>query len=245
MSKEQQELSDELIKALSEGLDMTPEELTDLLKSEDEDLEKGDKMDEEEEEETEKKDNAEEEKKEDTKKSEIEDLQKSIADSLNKLKELKGIVVEEKVEKSEDDNLMKALEDSNNKLEKAISDMQESFNTTLEGVQSKIEEISKSVELIGESSQGTKGIRYSSFLSKAGDTAPIQKGDKTYLDSRDREGISNAMLDAFEKSEDDDFKNKMKADLINYQGSGVLEPRAIINLSKAGYMFKEQLEGQE
>ena len=242
MSKDNNQEMEEIIKSLSQDLDMPEDELRDLLnKSEEDEVEKAEEKTDEEE----KEDNSEEEKKEKedmkAEKSEQEDLLKSIKADILKYKE--SLPQKEKVEKSESDDLMKSMEDMfSDKLEKAMSDVRSTFTDSLESLKSTVEDIQKSVNLIGSTSQGTKGVRFSSFLEKSGDTQPFLKDGKTIIDARDRETISNAMLDIMEKATDDDLKKSMSTDIINYQGSNELSSRAIMNLNKAGYLFKEQVQ---
>lgn len=224
------ELTNEEIASLAKSLDMSEEELQDLLKSEDEEEKEEESEDEEKEQE------------EETEKSEVKDIEKSIKENLLKLKELKK--KDEVIEKSGTDDLMKSFELSiSDKLEKAVSGIKETFEKSLESLQTKFDELEKSINLIGSQSQGTKGVRFNSFLQKSGDSTPISKDGKTIISAKDRESISNAMVDVIEKSrEDEDLQKSMTADLINYQGSNELSERAVKNLNKHGYLFDIQAQ---
>lgn len=230
-------VSDEIVKSLAEDLGMKEDEIRSLLKSEDSEEEKEDKEEDEEKEEDEKE--SEKSEKQDITSMSDDDIKKSISGLVQELNKRKPEV---KIEKSENDNLLKSLTDEFQKSISSIKeDLQKSVTESISAINSKVEEIQKSVNSIGENSKGLKGMRFD-FIEKAGDTAPIVKDGVTYLSSSDRNGISEAMLDIVEKSENEDLKKSVSADLINYQGSGELSKRAITNLNKNGFYFKEQMK---
>ena len=257
MSKDKQVEQNELVKSLAEELDMSEEEILSLIeKSEEDELEKGGKMkksDDKEKEgkedvevnvevDKEKENDDEDDDKEDkeekaTKKSEEADLVKSIQDSMAKLKELRGA----KSEPKSDDVIKSYFTEFNDDFKKSLEVFKGEVNEFITPLQEEIAEIKKSLDTIGENSQGQKGVRFNSFLEKSGDNSPMVKDGKTYLSSSDRDGISEAMLSVIEKSEDDSLKKSMSADLINYQGSNQLSKEAIVGLNQNGYYFKEQI----
>jgi molecular chaperone GrpE (heat shock protein) len=156
-------------------------------------------------------------------------------------------------EKSDKQDLLKSLSKNVKKLTKAINKSQnsdilkslvskiESLEANLDLVKSQSDDIYKSVDAIGSNSLGTKGMRFNNYLEKGGDKPYTSKDGKTVIASTDRAAISEAMLSTIEKSQDEDLAKSMGVDLINYQGSGQLSERAIANLNKAGYIFREQV----
>lgn len=252
MSKDKQVDQNELVKSLAEELDMSEEEILSLIEKSDEDeLEKGGKMkkadgkEKEGEEDGEKEEGdeegAEDSDDEDKSKSEEADLVKSIQDNMNKLKELRGA---KPVDKN-DDVIKSYFAGFSDDFKKSFDTFKSEVNEFITPMKEEIAEIKKSIDTIGENSQGQKGVRFNTFLEKSGDNAPVVKDGKTYLSSRDRDGISEAMLKVIEKSEksgDSDLKKSMSADLINYQGSNQLSKEAVVGLNQNGYYFKEQIQ---
>ena len=247
MPKDKELLQDELVKSLAEQLDMTEQEILSFIeKSEETDLEKGkmkepvkaeEPAEDEESEDEESEEDEDEPSDEEKEKAIRSDLEKSIVDSFKKLKAM------DRVEKSTDD-LFKSMEDKfEDRLEKSITAIKEEYTSSIGELKDTIEELQKSVNLIGNQSQGTKGIRFNAFLEKSNDTSSIVKDGKTYLDIRDRDGISEAMFSVIEKSGDEsEIKKSMSADLINYQGSNELSTRAVKSLINNGYYFKQQIQ---
>lgn len=233
-------LSDEIVKSLADELDLSEDEIRELLKSEHE-SEEGEKEEGEETEETE--EQAEKSEKEDLSSMSDDDLKKSLSELIsesNRRKE-KEVTKEDKVEKSDNSDLMKSMVDELQKSVDSIKDeLQKSLSDSIESINDKVDSVVKAIEVIGENSKGLKGVRFD-FIEKSGDS-PIEKDGKVYLSSRDRNGISEAMLSVIEKSQDDEVKKSVSADLINYQGSNELSKRAIQNLNKGGYYFKEQMK---
>jgi hypothetical protein len=239
MSKKDMKNKEEIAKSLASELGMSESEILDLIsKGEEKEDSPEDKKEDEKEDETE----------EGKKKKKKEGREKD-GESKEGFKPFEK--KEDAAEKSQKDDILKSIAKSNKKLMKVIkksqkSDLLKSLVSTIEELKSEMNliksqgsDIMKSVDTIGSVSQGTKGVRYSNFLEKGGDK-PYQKGDKTVLSSQDRDSISEAMLNILEKSSDDDLKQTMSVDLINYQGSNQLSERAIKNLNKSGYIFREQ-----
>lgn len=234
---------EELLKSLASELDMSETEIKAYLeKAEEIEVAEAKKEDEEEEEKTEK--------------SEEQEIMKSIKSEFEKLKEINSKKEQPKKEdlnKSEDNDIVKSLEtlregftsfkdDFQKSMEDSLSEMvSDKLEKSLNGFGEKLEELSKSIELIGESSQGTKGVMFNNYMKKSGDNSPIEKDGKTFISSSDRNAISESMVTIIEKSEDDSLKSSVTADLINYQATGNLTEFAVQRLNKAGIMFKEQM----
>lgn len=240
MNKKDKGQEEELLKSLASEIGMSETEIKALIEKAEEMEEKEDKKEDEEEEEK-------------TEKSEEQEIMKSIKSEFEKLKTLntnKEQTKEEDLNKSEDNDILKSLQEGlsslKDDLQKSMEDslsamVSEKIEKSLSGFGEKMEEISKSLDLIGESSQGTKGMRFSNYLQKSGDTSPVEKDGKTYISSSDRKGISDAMVSLIEKSEDEGMKQSVTADLINYQSTGTLTDYAVKRLNKSGIMFKEQM----
>jgi hypothetical protein len=236
MSKKDMKNKEEIAKSLVSELGMSESEILDLINKgeEKEDSPEDKKEDEKEESDDEKKKREEEEAKKGEKKEGFKPFEKK-----------------EMSEKSQSNDIFKSVIKSNKKLMKVIkksqnSDVLKSLVSTIEELKSEMSliksqgsDIMKSVDTIGSVSQGTKGARFNNYLEKGGDK-PYAKDGKTVLSSRDRDSISEAMLGVIEKSQDDDLKTSMSTDLINYQGSNQLSERAVKNLNKSGYIFREQ-----
>jgi len=234
MSKNKQPLSDEIVKSLAEELDITEDEIRDLLKSESEETEESDDEKEEEEEDSEEK---EEEKAEKSEESDIskmsdDDLRKSVADLMQEMTK------RQKPAEHKDNDINKAIE---NGLMSFRDDIVKSFEDRIESLTNRLDNISSTIDAIGQTSKGLKGLRFD-YIQKSGDMDPVEKDGKTYISSRDRDSISEAMLDVISKSEDEDIKRNTSADLINYQGSNELSERAVKTLNRNGYFFKEQMK---
>jgi len=257
MSEELKKQADEdLVKSLAEELDMPEEEIKLLLKSDD----TGDKdkkkegEDEEEEEKGKKKpvkeDEEEEEKgkkKPEMKKSESgdlsgmskDDIKKSISSLMGELKTRDNSPV---IEKSETNNLLKSLEDNLTKsFTDSLGEMKEGFEKSVKDLTDEVSSLKETIEVIGENSQGTKGVDFG-FISKAGDDAPIVEEGKTIISSKDREFISNKLFEIIEKSTDDNLKKSASVDLINYQGSGEISKNMLSTLNSNDVFFKEQMK---
>ena len=236
MSKKDKKSKEEIIKSLASELGMEESEVRTMLEK------------------AEAKEDSAEDKKEDKKEGESEEDKKKREEEEGKGEKKEGFKPFEKkegTEKSQKNDIFKSILKSNKKLMKVIkksqkSDLLKSLISTIGELKSEMdliksqgEDIAKSVDTIGSVSQGTKGAKFSNFLEKGGDK-PYTKGDKTVLSSRDRDSISEAMLGVIEKSQDEDLKTSMSTDLINYQGSNQLSERAVKNLNKSGYIFREQ-----
>lgn len=247
MSEELKKVNEDLVKSLALELDMSEEEIYSFLKSEEEG-DDGDDVD------GKKKPVDEEEGDDDAgegkpgfAKGEAgdlsvmsdDDLKKSISGYLSELKLRQG---GKNIEKSANDTLMKSIETN---LMKSFSDslnsIKEEFKNSINEVTGKVNEISKSVEKIGEASQGTKAMSFN-FIEKSEGESSFEKDGKTIISSRDRDTISNKLLDLIEKSDDNEFKSSASADLINYQGSGEFSKSMLSTLNKNNIYFREQIK---
>lgn len=252
MSKElNKKIDEDLVKSLALELDMSEEEISLLMKSDDNDDDDGEvdgkkkpetEDDEKEVEKGKKKEPAMVKSEEvDLKGMSEDDLKKSISGYMSELKSRKGDD-DQKVEKSENNDLLKSIETN---LMKSFSDslnsIKEGFETSMSTMSEKITEISKSVEQIGEASQGTKAMNFN-FIEKSEGERSFEKDGKTVISSKDRDTISNKLLDLIEKSTDDDFKATASADLINYQGSGEFSKSMLSTLNKNNIYFREQVK---
>lgn len=207
------------------------------------------------------KSDSEEDKKEDSAEDKVEDEKEEDKDKKKEKKDDKEMDKSEKTaeagetaEKSDKSDLFKSLRKDMKRLTKAInksqnSDLIKSLNDTVTSLKedlaimkSQSDDIYKSVDAIGSNSIGTKGMRFNNYLEKGGDKPFTSKDGKTVIASTDRDSISEAMFSVIEKSQDEDLAKSMGVDLINYQGSGQLSERAIANLNKAGYLFREQVK---
>jgi len=234
-------LSEEIVKSLADELEISEDEIRDLLKSEDEDKEEETEEKEEGEEETEEAEEKQKSESQDLSSMSDDDLKKSLSELVSEVNKRHSTSTKEDVVKSDESDIMKSVVSELQKSVGEIKDeLQKSLSTSINELNEKVDDIVKAIDVIGENSRGLKGVRFD-FIEKSGDS-PIEKDGKIYLSSRDRNGISEAMLTTIEKSQDDDFKKSVSADLINYQGSGELSKRAIINLNKGGYYFKEQMK---
>jgi len=203
------------------------------------------------------KSDSEEDEKEDSAEDKVEDKKEEKKEEKKEDEKMdkseKTVEAGESYEKSEGEDLFKSLRKEVKKLTKAINKSQnsdilkslvatvESLKADLDLVKSQSDDIYKSVDAIGSNSMGTKGMRFNNYLEKGGDKPYTSKDGKTVIASTDRAAISEAMLSTIEKSQDEDLAKSMGVDLINYQGSGQLSERAIANLNKAGYLFREQV----
>lgn len=232
MSEKNTQEFEEIVKSLAQELDMSEDEINQLLKAEEEKEDESEDDDEKEDK---------EDMEEETEKSEISDIKKSISENLLKLKSLTKS--ETKEEPKQDLNEIFKSFDFESKIEKAVSGMKDDFQKSIETLTNTISEIKKSVDLIGNSSQGTKGMRFNTFLQKSGDSEIKSVEGKTVLKSTDRDAISYALADIIEKSTDSDMTTSLSNDLFNYQSdSSQLSSRAVMSLNKAGYIFEEQIK---
>jgi len=222
---------EELIKSLTEELELSEEQVEVLLKSGDYD--EKDKGGDDDDEKKSKKDD----KGDDTKKASKDDLMKSLKDTLNQLQALEP---EKKIEKSNTDDLEKSIGD---KVEKSLNDfkdgLEKSYKDKNEELVTLVKGLKDTIDTIGENSQGIKGQQRFDYIQKSGDDDIVKEGNKTYI-PYNKQVVANTMLGIIEKSEDEDLKKSFTPHLMNLQGSGELTPDGVKLLNQEGFFLKSQ-----
>lgn len=223
---------------LSKSLDISFEELQDLLKAEE--AEESSEQEEKEDEGDEETEQEESKDKEAMKKS----LKQDIASKIKELQDLEKSDKED-INKSEDNDLIKAFTSMREELVGTLSGYKQEVeflkgeNVELKTTLGKVQE---TLELISKNSQGTKGMRFSSSNVIEKSIEPDERDGKTFLDSRDKDGILKSMENIIDSSKDEDLTKALEDDIIQLCATGQITAGAIRRLNKNQIFLKEQNE---